>query len=50
MNVLAFVYEVAPLKRQAAVIQILIKGMAFCVDFQFGYSEPYMITGTNGAM
>ena len=50
INCLALVYEISPLKKQAAVIQILIKGMSTFVDYQLGYGQPLMIMGTRGAV
>ena len=47
VNALSFVYEISPLKRQAAVIQILIKGLSFAGDFQMGYMDPYMRIDTH---
>lgn len=47
MNALSFWYELSPLKRQAAVIQMLIKGLSFAGDFQMGYLQPYMCTDSH---
>ena len=47
MNALSLIYEVSPTKRQAAVIQMLIKGVSFAGDFQMGYLNPYMVIDTH---
>ncbi|KAK9794043.1 hypothetical protein WJX73_001341 [Symbiochloris irregularis] len=42
MNALPLIHELSPIKKQAAVIQILIKGVSLVEDFQMGYMDPYM--------
>lgn len=48
MNALPLIHELSPIKKQAAVIQILIKGVSLVEDFQMGYGDPYMCTDSHG--
>ena len=50
INLLSFVYERSPMKRQAAIIQVLVKGVSCVGDFEMGYLQPLMILDSHGAV
>lgn len=43
INACAVFYEDSPFKRQSALIQVVIKGLAAAVDIQMAYGTPLLI-------
>ena len=46
INACAVLYEDSPFKRQSALIQVVIKGLAAGVDLQMAYGAPLLVTNS----